>query len=268
MIKKIIILSIIFLVTSCDYIQYSPHETLNTDIVYNKKNLELISNNAIKVKDKFTFTLISDSHFAFDTLKMAVKRINNLEIKSDFTIHLGDIADNGLTNEYRISNKIMKKLEHPFLVVLGNHDCLSSGKEIFKNLYGSSDFSFVYGNSKFIIINSNSWEFLDQNVPNLDWLEDQLSDRLLHKHVFVLAHISPFTRGFDTEKEERYKNLMKNYNVTYSIHGHNHKFWKGDYYEDGVEYILLDNIQDHNYVIISVDGDDVNFELKAFSGSL
>ncbi len=264
--KSILILIIMLLISSCDYIQYSPHELISTDIPFNERNLDTISYNGAMNEAKFSFALIADSHFAFDSLMMAVNHIN--DINPDFVIHLGDITDNGLNNEFKISNNIMKKLNAPFLVLLGNHDCLANGKNIFKELYGSTDFSFVYGNSKFIILNSNSWEFSGENVPDINWLEDELMDRDLYKHVFVFTHIPPFTRGFDKKKSKSYKNLMKKYNVTYSIHGHNHEFWKGEYYNDGVTYILVDDVGDKNFVIITVDGDKLNLELKAFSGGL
>ncbi len=265
--KRIIVLIMIFLMASCDYIQYSPNELLDNTEKYNEKNLELILYDGLRVDNKFSFAILSDNHHGYDSLKMTVDHINKENL--DFTIHMGDITDNGLSNEYKISNKIIRGLNTPFLVLLGNHDTLANGKEIFKNLYGDSlNFSFIYGNSKFIILNTNSWEFPDENVPDLDWLEDELFDRSLYKNVFVLTHIPPFVRGFDKKKAKRYQKLMKEYNVTYSIHGHLHRFWKGDYYNDGVTYVLIDDTRDKNFTIISVDEDKVDFEVKAFAGTL
>lgn len=270
-IKSVLIILFLTLI-SCnpldDYIEYSPHEIRvdASDRKQNSENLKKVLDTGIDFDKKFQFILIADSHFGYDELKMAVNQSNKEE--AAFLIHMGDSSDRGLMTEYEISNKILKTSIHPVFMVQGNHDVLGTGKEIFKTMYGMTDFSFVHGNSKFIILNDNSWEYPGENVPDLDWLERELSDRDLYQHLFVLTHIPPYTRGFDAEKEERYRDLMKKYRVTYSIHGHNHKLEESTHYNDGIKYLVVDDVLDHNLTIITVDGESVFREMKAFRSKL
>ena len=45
----------------------------------------------------------------------------------DFVVHCGDISDFGVTREFELQRDILEKLTMPYVVLIGNHDCLGSG---------------------------------------------------------------------------------------------------------------------------------------------
>ncbi len=255
-------------VYSCEYFEYSPNYL---DISFDKKyqnnqSLEKISLNENN-SNSFCFAVLADNHNGFDELQMAVNTINKQNV--DFTIHMGDITNSGFAKEYKISNSTLGKLDSPFFLVAGNHDLLRNGKNIYNEMYGDYDFSFTYGNSKFIVINNNSWEYDENmNIPDLDFLENELKEGMEYQHTFVFAHIPPFIQGWSSEKKERYKQLMIDYNVTYSIHGHNHIYYFGDYYNSGVVYIAVDDLLDHNFNVICVDNENIENKQVFFRSQL
>ncbi len=84
--------------------------------------------------------------------------------------------------------------------------------------------------------------------------------------MFLYYHIPPFSGGFNKKKQNKYAELMRKYNVSYSIHGHVHIIYQGNYYSDNVKYVLIDNIKDHNFFVVRVNKNKVDFELKTFVG--
>ena len=61
---------------------------------------------------------------------------------------------------------------------------------------------------------------------------------------------------------------MIDYNVTYSIHGHNHVYYYGDYYNSGVIYLAVDDVLDHNYNIICIGNENVENKQVFFRSQL
>jgi len=253
----------IFLFTDCNIFEYSPYETDINVFSTNStgKNLSKISEISTADTDSFTFALITDTHSDYDEFIDAVKSINrNPEIL--FVIHAGDMTDYGLQEEYKWANEIISKLNKPYLTVIGNHDCLSNGKQIYGKLFGSTLYTCVLNENdharryKFIFINDNSLEY--DNVERgreivKEWLIKELSDTTLYRGLFVVAHVPPFDDHYFTDETEiEYSEIMRDYNVTLSIHGHEHRYIFSEYYDDGVRYLEGDNIRDRNYCIITV----------------
>jgi len=265
--KYFILLNIsIFLVISCNIFEFSPYETDNgefsTNIIQN--NLAKISKITLANPDSFKFALIADTHSYYDEFNNAVKSINsNSEIL--FVIHAGDITEFGLLKEYKWANEIITKIKVPCFTVIGNHDCLSNGKQIYNKIFGSTFYSFVINENdpsnkyKFIFINDNTLEYEiaeEKRVRAINWLKENLSDNTLYKGIFVIAHVPPFAdHYFNDDTEEEYRSILENGNVNISIHGHIHNYLYSNYYNDGVMYLVGDDISDRNYCIVTVYSD-------------
>ena len=141
--KNIVILMLLF-ISGCS-VEYSPYEvTVQSDeIDLTKNNRNKLYRYDREFMESYSFVLIADSHSWYDNLEKAVKHINkNKDIF--FVIHLGDLASSGLVKEYRWTNDILKKLHKPYLTVIGNHDCLNNGMEIYKKMYGNGSVRFCY----------------------------------------------------------------------------------------------------------------------------
>ena len=253
-----VIILMIITVISCDkFFEFSPYEIrIDNDIKYQTdKNINKLNN--LDTAVPFKFAIIADNHAFFTSLHEVVDDINNnSEIK--FVIHAGDMTDGGLQNEYLLVNKILKKINVPFFTVIGNHDCLANGVDVYKQLYGKLNYSFEYANSKFIFLNDNIWEF-NNKAPDFTWLEGEIKNNS-KVNLFVIAHIPPSSDEFNDINENTYKTLMNSYNVTMSIHGHVHRFSYSDYYNDGVSYLTVENTRDMEYCLVKVDKEIVTVE--------
>jgi Icc protein len=252
----ILIILALLSITACQKHSSGPAE-LNLDEDHSdltSKNLEKISNITLDDPYRFTFAVISDSHTDYADLQDLVNDLNDTANvpKPLLVIHAGDMTDAGWLSEYKRTVDILAQLTVPYLTVIGNHDELSYGREIYSRMFGDFDYSFVLGDCKFILLEANSLPYLGV-PPNLDWLESELSDHDSYRLVFVVGHQPPFDPGWNDEEENRYRQLMEENNVALSIHGHEHYFWYGDKYGDGVKYLLVDDVSGRDYCTVSVD---------------
>jgi 3',5'-cyclic-AMP phosphodiesterase len=216
-----------------------------------RKNLEKISKINLPDPYKFSFTVVTDSHTDYADFTDIIEDGNN-DTTLSFLIHAGDFTDGGWLTEYMQTEDVLLKLTIPYLTVIGNHDALFEGKQIYSKIFGAYNYSFVFYDCKFIFLDANSLANLGE-PPNLDWLKDQLEDHALYNLVFVIAHQPPFDPAWSDETKNRYVQLMDENKVSLSIHGHQHDYWYGERYNDGVKYLVVDDIADRSYCIVSVD---------------
>ena len=86
----------IFFLTACNKVEYHPYDgRINGKTGINKKNIALIEK-ACAAKDTVRFAVISDTQGWLDETARIVKSINSRQ-DVDFTLHLGDLSDFGLT---------------------------------------------------------------------------------------------------------------------------------------------------------------------------
>ena len=111
-----------------------------------------------KDKTTFRFAFISDSHQWLNDLSDEVSDINR-RADIDFVIHGGDMTDFGGTKEFLWTRDRLKKLNKPFVALLGNHDCLGTGTKAYQVTFGNPDFAFIAGRVKFVCLNTNAIEY-------------------------------------------------------------------------------------------------------------
>ena len=157
----------------------------------------------------------------------------------------------------------MRKTSKPYFTVIGNHDCLASGFEIYKEMFGPDDYSFTAGKCKFIFFNDIIWE-LEFREPDYFWLLDELMDHNAYTYVFIIAHIAPFSDSFTPLQQQAYITLADTNNVTLSIHGHHHEHFYREYYDDGVLYMTIGAIAKRYYVTLDIRPDTMIMERIRF----
>ncbi|MBC5772902.1 metallophosphoesterase [Pontibacter sp. KCTC 32443] len=245
---------------ACDKFEYSPYEVRlhDNERQLNQKSIDRIKQQNIPQDATITFALVSDTQGYYKDTEVMVNHLNKRN-DVQFILHNGDITDFGLLKEFRLINEELGRLKAPLVTVIGNHDAVSNGMQLYKEMYGPYNFSFVAGHSKFIFINTNNWEF-NGTAPDLDWLEMQLTDRASYDQVFVLSHIPPTSSAFGDANATRYRQLMNQYNVTMSIHGHNHSFETYQLEEGGTQYMNVGEAADEEYVLMRVNNTSVAFE--------
>ncbi|MHA4740272.1 metallophosphoesterase family protein [Dyadobacter sp. MSC1_007] len=239
--------------SSCDHLfQFNPNQVIFKDSEKNltAKNLEKLR--AIPVGDTLRFILMGDSQRWYDESADFVRSANRQQGIS-FVLHAGDISDFGLTQEFKWVNEIMTGLKFPYLTVIGNHDIVANGSAAYRKMYGALNYSFEYGDNKFIFIDTNSREYaFDGKVPDIAWLKSQLADNPGKKNAIVVAHVPPFDADFDKNLENAYTGALANDpNVRFSLYGHQHRFYDGEFYDDGVHYYLTNSMGGRGYLIIT-----------------
>ena len=71
---------------------------------------------------------ISDSHISLDhptrtaELERCIRHINEADPQPDIVVHTGDIAHNGLAEEYITARNLLDNLSVPYVVLAGNRD--------------------------------------------------------------------------------------------------------------------------------------------------
>lgn len=259
-IKIIELIGIIIFFVGCNKIfEFSPYEANVKEEYKNttKKNIELINNIQTNI-DTFSFAFVTDNHYHYNNLEAIINDINK---RNDilFVIFGGDIAHHGLLKEYQIFYNIMINLDKPYLTVIGNHDYMSNGEVIYKQMFGNYNYLFEFNQNKFILFDDVVWE--SNKYPDFDWLSMQLSDNNKFKQVFVIAHISPFSDQLDSNMEQTYKTLMSDNNVQLSMHGHSHIYSFSKVYKDSVSYLIAPSIKNPTYCIITVYSKSFGIEL-------
>ncbi|RIJ34433.1 metallophosphoesterase family protein [Pontibacter oryzae] len=249
---------------ACEEFEYSPYEIrLDEDEKnINGKNIARIESLGLAAEDTMHFVLTADLQGFYKENEEMVKSIRGRG-DVDFVLVGGDLTDFGLTKELKLIHQDFKNLGVPYVAVIGNHDAVNNGQQAFKAMYGDYNASFVIGNSKFILLNTNYIEF-DKQVPDLDWLEKELIGSSVYENVFVLSHIPPQNYEFGPEKSERYFQLISQYNVSYSLHGHNHSFKEFFPFDGKVPYVQTAAADDREYLEFTVIGNKINYERITF----
>lgn len=266
--SRLFLLSCCLLQTSCDYFDFSPYQVnLKEDQRnLNKKNLDQIAALNLQPQDTLRFALISDNQRFYDELEDVVKAVNTYtdRVKPiNFVLNCGDLTDFGLQEEYVWQLNRTQKLKMPYLAVIGNHDCVANGVKIYEAMYGPLDFSFTVAGNKFIALNTNSLEF-DYPVPDMDYMRQAISHNSEFQNTFVLSHVPPFDTDFDKNLTPEFAQLIRSNQVTYSIHGHQHNFRFGQPFNDGQNYLIVDTVQNRNFIVVTVIGKQVSFERIKF----
>lgn len=255
---------IVFLTSSCKRnFQYSVLEVRPLAKNLNAKALEKIRQ--LPQKDTFSFLVISDTQIAYDELQRFVKHANKLEDQDQvaFVLHGGDFTDYGANFEYNLYYDDIKKLKFPVVGVIGNHDMLGNGREIYGQMFGPENFSFVYGKNKFIFFNSNSREVaFDGSIPDLGWIEKEIASTSTDiENLFFISHVAPMTYDFDQTKTEDLARLLSSHaKARLSIHGHTHSYRLEKPFEDQFPYLTVPTLQKQSYVKVTVQGQKITHQ--------
>ncbi|WP_026462623.1 metallophosphoesterase family protein [Adhaeribacter aquaticus] len=265
----LLVLVLLFMGVSCDPFDYSPNEVLlaSDEKNLNQKNIDKITALGITATDTLRIALISDTQRFYDETKKVVNVINdinaNKKSRIHFVIHGGDISDFGLLEEYRWQHQILKKLAMPYVVVLGNHDCVANGKKVYRNMYGPYDFSFQVGANRFVFMNTNTMEF-ESDIPLFDYMENSLKDVNNYKNAFIVSHVAPYDPDYNRAKEEPFASIVRNYKVKYSIHGHQHTHSFKQPYNDNQNYLIIGSVEKQSFVLMTIIGEKVTYEVIKF----
>jgi Icc protein len=260
--KRLYYLLLLLMLSSCKRFVFHPNEIRPHEKALNSRNIEKIMK--LESKPVFNFILLGDTQRFYDEVEDFVDHANSLHNIS-FVLVAGDLVDFGLNREFNWITSKFGKLQIPYVAVIGNHDMLANGRNIFAKVFGPENFSFTYSKNKFICLNSNSREVnFNGEIPDINWLSQQLNDQEPN-NIFVVSHIPPFSVDFDKKLEPAFTNLLATQRKTrMSLHGHEHQFKLLEPYEEGPTYVVAAASHKRSYVLVGVNGTDISVTEKFY----
>jgi 3',5'-cyclic-AMP phosphodiesterase len=205
------------LLASCGT-EFSPWQNDAPATNLTQKHLEKLEHKT----GSFTVAITGDSQAVYGDFAKTITRINS-RTDVDFTLLAGDITDRGLLKEFKLAVDIIQRAHKPVLTVVGNHDGLSYGKDLYRDTFGDLNYSFDYGGYRFVAWNNNNYEW-DVDVG---WLEERVAS---HSKVVVFSHQPPDQHSLIPEISERWAKVRKSSNLKASVHGHTHSH---NFYREG-----------------------------------
>lgn len=251
---------------SCGLIDYHPYDVrISGETDVNEHNIEQIEKNC-KEKDTIRFVSMGDSQRWYDE---TVDFVNHLNKRNDidFVIHGGDMSDFGVTDEFIWQRDIMNKLNVPYVVLIGNHDCLGTGEETYHAIFGNPNFAFIAGRIKFVCLNTNAIEYdYSRPIPDFEFLANQINDRKdeFDKTV-VTMHIRPFCEQFNNNVAHVFQRYVTEFpGLQFCTAAHEHKLFEEDLFEDDVMYYMSDCMKHRSYYIFTITPDGYEREVVYF----
>lgn len=263
--RCVVLLSLLLCLTaSCDLIDVHPYDgKIDGDKDINARNIARIENNT-RGKSQIRFAVISDTQRWYDETEDEVAHINRRE-DLDFVLHCGDLSDFGVTKEFEWQQRILNKLRVPYVVLLGNHDCIGSGKDVYRAMFGKENFSFVAGPTRFICLDTNALEFDFSNpVPDLMYIEGFRGDTE-SKNTIVTMHVSPYSDEFNNNVAKAFEEeVMSLKNPLCCIHGHGHATEAHELFGDGLMYYQITCAKDRQYYVFTVNENGYEYETISY----
>ena len=246
-------LTIFIFLTSCDQFEFSPNQSFDQSSPsnLNAQNLARLRQNV--EDDTVTVVFAGDTQRWYDEQERFVKRVNSLE-NVDLVLLAGDISDFGILQEFKWVQKRLSALHAPYFGIIGNHDMVANGRQIFRQMFGPLNYSFVYQGIKFIAHNTNGLEAPGENIPDLGWLARELHNTEGADYIVTVSHVPPFNATeFGTESVKPYTELLENTpNLLLSLHGHVHQHQDFYPFGDNVHYMTSFSFEQSAFVLLKI----------------
>ncbi len=250
----------------CDFIEYHPYDLESKDQPsnWNQTNISLLAEKD-DGRDTLRFIFIGDTQRHYDETHDFVNSVNKLN-NIDFVIHGGDITDFGMSKEYSWIHDIMKNLKVPYVALIGNHDILGHGKDVYMKIYGDFNFAFSFRETRFICLNTNALEFdYSTSVPDFDFMMRFLDDSTDIKRTVVVMHAPPYSDEFNNNSALMFNYMIEHYrNLKFCLHAHNHVQSVNDFFMNGILYYGCDDISKRTYLLFTLVGDTYSYSVVGF----
>lgn len=200
-------------------------------------------------RTEYQVALVSDPQAYPKSFDRIIKHINTLD-EVDFVLITGDLADSGLKTEFEWVCDIIEKSTKPVFSVIGNHDSLAFGPEIWLKVFGPFDYSFEYQDSKFIAYNDNQYEFA--YVPDRAWLSNEAAGADQRTYTFAFSHAPPWQKSFSQE--------LSDFGVDLALHGHSHSYSYWQYSDIQLPHFVTANTHKSEFGILTVNPAGLSLE--------
>lgn len=240
--------------SSCDLIDYHPYDTrYSGPRQLNAKAIAAIEEKC-DGRDSLCFAVISDTQRWYDETAAAVRSIN-ARGNVDFVIHCGDMTDFGLTREFEWMQRELDRLDMPCVCLIGNHDCLGTGPDMYHTIYGEPNFSFTAGDTHFVCLNTNAFEYdYSIAIPDFTYIkEDQQGLPAEVRRSVAVMHAAPLTDQFPNNVAEIFNEKLRLYpGIEFCLCGHNHSFEAYEPLNDGLIYYRCAAAEKREYLLFTL----------------
>ncbi len=265
--SRLLVVAATILLVSCEMIDYHPYDgRLNTDErEINNTQIARIES-ATQDKDIIRFILMGDTQRSYDETKDFVTHVNHHHGGIDFVIHGGDQADFGMNKEYEWCHEVMSGLRYPYVTLIGNHDIIGNGDQIYEKLYGADNFSFIAGDTKFLCLNTNAIEYdYSHAVPDFTFLKNELNDTASYSKTVVAMHAPPGNEQFNNNVKDIFQAYITRFpNLQFCLHAHIHQVTVSEPFNDGVLYYSCANMAKRSYLLFTLTPKGYTYEVVDF----
>lgn len=173
----------------------------------------------------------------------------------------------GATREFEWQRDILADLKIPYISVIGNHDCIATGIDAYKTIFGRLNYSFLAGDVLFLCLNTNALEFdYSTAVPDFGFLRQELADINPNiRRTIVLMHAGPFSEQFNNNVADDFHRLLKSFpSLQFCLYGHGHNLAASDLFTDGVMYYECANIKKRSFLLFTIKEEGYDYEVVEF----
>ncbi|MCD8386970.1 MAG: metallophosphoesterase [Bacteroidales bacterium] len=244
--------------SGCDMLESHPYDVKITgERGLTAKNVALIEDQ-MAGRDQMRFAMISDTQGWYDETEDVVKALN-ARGDLDFVVHGGDLSDYGATREFLWQRDILNNLEMPWVTVIGNHDCLGTGEDVYLSVFGELNYAFSAGDTRFLCLNTNALEYdYSKPVPDFDFIENEIKNAEDNgvKRTIVLMHVRPGELVFNNNVQKVFQLYIKMMpGLQFCLYGHEHQLLVSDLFDDGLLYYQCPNIAKRIYLLFTLNAD-------------
>ncbi len=227
--------------------RYSPWES---DPPSNLKNLTAEQLSALNEQPEqgfpFTIAVMGDPQGTPKDLQRVIDAINRRD-DVKFIMVLGDLTDYGLLHEYVWAGEALKRSRVPFLTVVGNHDAIAHGKKIYREMFGTYDYTFDYAGLKFVMWNNNQFEF---GETDFSWLERNTDSRSI-----VNSHVPPVVDVHRQDQVDRWLDINRRSGIWASLHGHRGTEISHSWSTNSIPYYIVPKLSGRRYTLVTFHDD-------------
>lgn len=262
--KRALVGLVCLLLVSCeDLFKYHPYDMrFSGETGINQRNIAIIEERFAE-KDTLRFAFIGDTHLWHSDTRAIIAAINAND-SIDFVIHGGDMTDTGTTQEFIWTRELLSSLDKPYVVLIGNHDFLGTGDEVYAVMYGALDFSFIAARIKFVCLNTNATEYnYMAAVPNFDFMEEQIkADSARFDRTIICMHARPYSDQFNNNVAKAFDHYINLFpGLMFCLNAHDHSLQADDIYGDGVMFYGCASAEHRSFLLFTVSKNNYKYEI-------
>jgi len=254
------LLATALILTSCLEFKDSVFDT-KTSIQGNWNARFSVPNYDLVGGDIARFGVFSDSHQNYSDLSKVIRHMEQMQV--DFAVYTGDATDFGSRDEFEVFHAFLKDATYPTYIVPGNHDLTTTGRALYKKIYGPENRELTTSIGKMIFFNNNPLEVLPEKL-NYDFLTQAVAAANAADPLFIFQHQDPQNKlGFSDADTTLYNNTMTGFaGSVYVFHGHLHKFNRTQIGAN-TEVFQVSRVENERWTMVEVDNAQVRvYECK------